>query len=218
MEPSDDVRSLIPALVIGIVLFIGITVALQIHKQRDSHIVLPGGITYLGPSVSPQPTKPATNSAVIPVSENATWVSRSGNIYPYAFSYPDSLSLGVFPNDPYDAVTVFYKDTDAGGNIFLRVEDLSALKKDQYVGNLKAYANTWWKDYAWTGVSSISPFINSHGLKGYRVTYTDNSGLPSSEHVFFSVPGNDRLVLWMSGKLFAPDVFARMVDSVSWGK
>lgn len=96
------------------------------------------------------------------------------------------------------------------------MENLTTLKKQQYIGKTKEYANDWWKDYAWKNVSSVTTFTNSHGLAGYRAAYTNDEGTIPYEHVFFEVPGNNNLVIWVSGKLFSDDVFSKLVDSVSW--
>jgi hypothetical protein len=34
--------------------------------------------------------------------------------------------------------------------------------------------------------------------------------------VFLQVPGKANLVIWVSGRLFAPDIFNRLVDSIRW--
>lgn len=220
MEDEPNPQVIFPAIIISIILFTGVYIAFRTSQSRTSTIVLPGGITYLGPTptATPHPaiTSLPTPGGKIPIPPDATWALREGTIFPYAFSYPQTLSLGTFPSDPYDAVTVFYGNTDANTNIFFRVDDLKKLNKTQYEGKTEAYANNWWKDYAWKGTSSISPFTNTNGIIGYRAKYLDNSGNTPYDHVFFSVPDRPDLVIWMSGRLFTQDIFDRMVESVSW--
>ena len=222
-DSQSDIRALLPAVGISIFLVILIGFAVTKARTQSGTIVLPGGITYLGPSPTPTPANAEKFSAVmggqIPIPDNAQWVEYKGKMLPYFFSYPNTISLGVFPNDPYDSVTVFYSGTDAQGNLFFRVEDLKQLQKSTFIDKSKIeYVNQWWKDYSWTGVSSAKQFTNSKGLVGYRAKYTDSKGQTPYEHVFFEVPNNKNLIIWISGKLFSQTVFDKIVDSVGWNK
>ena len=223
MEPSNapELKSLLPAVTISILLIVGIGFAVSYARSQNGTVVLPGGITYLGPTPTSIPVNTTTFSNVlngqIPVPDNASWVEQKGKVLPFTFMYPNTLSLGVFPNDPYDSVTVFYNGTDAQENLFFRVEDLKSLHKDIFISKPKIeYVKQWWKDYSWTGVGSITPFTNSMGLSGYRAKYVDSSNKTPYEHVFFEVPNHDNLMIWVSGKLFSQTVFDKLVDSVSW--
>ncbi len=206
MEPEREEFSpkiLIPTLLVSLVLFAGMYIAYRTARSRPSTIVLPGGSTYLGPI----PT---------PMTPQRSWKTYKGKFFPYSFRYPSSFSLGWFTNDPYDAVTAFIPNTDANANIFFRVYDLTKLKKTAYIGKPMDYAQNWWKDYTWKGVSSVTMFTNAAGLTGYRARYIDTSGNTPYDHVFFEVPGRTDLIVWMSGKLFTQDVFEKVVDSVEW--
>lgn len=214
MDDTPNPRVILPAVLVSCVLIAGVFFAFQRSKNQKSTIVLPGGITYLGPT--PTPTAPPTVNGKISVGEASQWVEHKGNLLPYAFSYPSSLSLGVFPDDPYDSVTVFYPGSDAQTNLFFRVDNLTRLNKNAYIGNLMGYAKNWWKDYTWKGVASMTTFTNSKGLNGVRAKYLDDKGESPYDHVFFSVPERTDLIIWVSGKLFTQDVFDRLVDSVSW--
>lgn len=208
---------MLPA-VISTILIVLIVGAFLSAKNRTGTVVLPGGITYLGPTPTATPIHSANTAGTIPVPTNTSWVTRKGAIFPFSFSYPESLSLGVFPDDPYDAITIFYPGTDANANIFIRVENLTKLNKSGYKGNVEKYANDWWKDYSWKGSASITPFTNKAGLTGYRAKYLNDSNTTPYDHVFFEVPNEPNLVIWMSGRLFEPAVFDRIADSVSWSK
>jgi len=217
MEEKPNFRTYTPAVILSIVLFIGVFIAFQSAKSRPSSIVLPGGITYLGPSPSPR-ISPISQSSHIPVSSDAKWVERKGALFPYTFMYPETLNLGMFPNDPYDSLTVFYEGTDANANIFFRIEDLNKLNKSSYIGKPKEYAQNWWKDYAWKGVANVSEFTNSKGLRGFRAKYLNEKGETPYDHVFFEVPNRKDLIIWISGKLFDQPVLDTMVDAVTWTK
>jgi hypothetical protein len=215
MEPQQNPRIIIPALAISGVLFLLVISAFITTKNRQSTIVLPGGVTYLGPTPTGVVKKNPTG-ATIPVPENATWAERKGKIYPFSFSYPTVLSLGEFPNDPFDAVTVFYEGTDANANIFLRIEDMAKQTRSPKATTLQAYATDWWRDYSWKGVHAVTPLTTAKGLSGFRATYVDTQGNTPYDHVFLQVPGKANLVIWVSGRLFAPDIFNRLVDSIRW--
>lgn len=217
MEDTVHPRVFVFSIIIGALLLLLVIGAFVQAKNRTGTIVLPGGSTYLGPTPTQQHTTvtpPASGKITIP--SDAAWTERTGVQFPYTFTYPDTLSLGVFPNDPYDAVTIFHPGTDANANIFFRVENLTTLNKSEYAGKTEAYAKVWWKDYAWKNVSSVSAFTNKNGLKGYRALYVNDLGKSPYEHVFFEVPNNPNLVIWISGKLFDTSVFNRLVDSVNW--
>lgn len=216
-EHPTSPRALIPAVVISGILILLVVISYIAASRRQGTIVLPGGTTYLGPSPTTTPD-PQKNTGKITVPVGTAWKEQKGAVFPYRLMLPQSLALGVFPNDPYDAITVFIDGTDAGSNIFFRVENLTTLKKESYKGNLRGYATDWWKDYAWKGVASVSPLTNSQGLSGFRATYKNEQGQTPYDHVFLEVPGNTNLVIWISGKLFTTEVFDKIVDSVSWQK
>lgn len=218
-QQSEEVvpKTLIPALVVSFILFAGVFIAYQTARSRPSSIVLPGGITYLGQTPTPEPSQaPPVAAGKIPIDASAKWVENKGKKYPYTFLYPSSLSLGFYPNDPYEPITVFYPNTDSSTNIFFRVDDLNRLNKTVYIGKPMAYAQNWWKDYSWKGVSTVTEFTNSKGLTGYRATYIDLSGNTPYDHIFFTIPGRSDLIIWLSGKIFSPEVFDKIVDSVTW--
>lgn len=178
-------------------------------KTRTPQIVLPGGISYLGPTTTPT-TQPAITGK-IPVSADATWATWKGQKYPYSFSYPSSLSLGFFPNDPFDAVTIFWNDTNPSENLLVRVEKRTAKEK-----NTRLYVENWWKQYNFSGVSTVEEFTTKQGLKGFRAKYNNSSGNVPNEHVFLEVPNKPELVIWMSQKLLEKPIFDRIVDSLTW--
>lgn len=223
MQDIPNTKTIGIAIIISIILITSVFFAFDRAKKQQGQIVLPAGGTYLGPLQTPtiiekQPEIhfSGLEARIIPVPTDSTWSTNEGKKFPYSFSYPSVLSLGVFPNDPYDGVTIFYGNTKPEENLFFRVENLTLLNKKDYIGKTLEYAQNWYKDYRWTGVSSVTAFTNSKGLTGYRAKYLDDKGTTPYDHVFFAVPNKPDLVIWISGKLFEPSVFDKLVDSVSW--
>lgn len=201
----DETKKVLVVTVVAFLILTAAAVAAYSYSaSRPGSLVIPGGVTYLGP----KPTADVTSA------------EQKGKIFPYSFSYPSTLSLGVFPGDPFDAVTIFWGNTNPQENLLLRVEDLNKIPNmKSYVGkSKKSYVENWWKQYDWKGAASVSEFTNSKGLKGYRAKYTDAGGTSPHDNIFFEIPGRPELVIWMSGKLLEQPVFDRIVDSVTWGK
>lgn len=221
MSMNDDTKKTLPAIGAAFLILLGVVFLAYLYSRpRTGAVVLPGGITYLGPTPSAQTqnSKLKTQNGKIPVAEDSAWTTQTGKKYPYSFLYPASLSLGVFPGDPFDAVTIFWKDTNPQENLLFRVENLQEMKgKEGYIKKPKKdYVLDWWRDYTWKGVADVSAFTNSKGLKGYRAKYLDASGQSPFDHVFFEVPNRPDLVIWLSGKMLTKEVFDKIVDSVSW--
>lgn len=221
MEDSPSTKIIGVAVVISIVLIAGVYIAFSTAKKQQGQVVLPGGVTYLGPTPTATPKQPDTHfsllqASIIPVPNDATWNIYEGKVFPYSFSYPAPLSLGMFPNDPYDGVTIFYGNTSAQENLFFRVDNLTTLKKTDYIGKPVEYANNWYKDYTWSDVESVVAFTNSTGMKGYRAKYLDSTGKTPYDHVFFEVPGDPTRMIWITGRLFDHATFEKLIDSVSW--
>lgn len=215
MSPKELQKTLVIAGGAFLVLVSATYLSYRQSKSRTPQIVLPGGVSYLGLSETPVP-KPVSGKIAVP--NDAIWDTWKGKKYPYSFSYPTSLSLGFFPNDPFDAVTIFWGNTNPQENLLLRVENLSADPKNkQYVkGSKRTYVENWWKQYSFTGISTIEEFTTTHGLKGYRVGYKDSSGKTPYEHVFLEVPGKPELVVWLSQKLLEKPIFDKVVESLTW--
>lgn len=187
----------------------------QMHAKQGT-IVLPGGITYLGPSPSPSPLPTPQRTNSLSVDPNTPWGIHRGKTLPFSFSYPTSLSLGVFPNDPYDSVTILSSAKESRKDIFFRVEDLTLLGKEAYAGNPTAYAQIWWKDYAWKGVSSLSQTTTASGLTGVIVYYTPDNNTSPVPHAFLSVPNTPSKIIWVTGRFLPEWVFTKLVHSISW--
>lgn len=226
---SNEFKKILPVAIIIIIALTSISIlAFLSAKNRTPTIVLPGGVTYLGPSSTPSTTnnqpfdsaqgKQPTTSSTIPIPADTKWYTQTGKKYPYSFLYPSTLSLGVFPNDPYDAVGIFWNNQDASANLLLRVEDLSQIKdgKEYIAKSKKDYANIWWKQYGYKGVASIEEVTNGNGLTGYRAKYLNEKDETPYDNVFFEVPNRPELVIWIASSLLSQSVFDRIVDSLSW--
>lgn len=216
---KETLQTILIALGAFAILILVTLVSFRYAKGQPVSIVLPNGLTYTGPA-SPTPVAYQPPNSFIPVPTDTQWKEQKGLIFPYSFSYPLTLSLGVFPGDPFDSVTIFWNNTNPQENLLLRVEDLNKnADMKQYVNKpKKEYVNVWWKQYTWKGIESITEFSNSKELKGYRAKFKDTSGKTPYDNIFFEVPNKPNLVIWMSTKLLSPDVFDKIADSVSWGK
>lgn len=213
--PNDTRQTLVIAAVAFVILMTATFLAYEHAKGRQGGLVFPAGVTYLGPT----PTQaPLPTSDRITVPPDATWNTQKGTIYPYEFLYPSTLTLGVFPGDPFDSVTIFWGNSNPQENLLLRVEDLNKIPDmKQYIStSKKEYAQIWWKQYSWKGVASVDAFTNSKGMKGFRAKYVDSQGKTPSDNIFFEVPGRPDLVIWMSSRLLDPTILGKIVDSLSW--
>lgn len=212
-----EIKKIGAIFIIGFVILSIVTIGSYLYaKQRTGTTVLPGGVTYLGPSPTPHPQ--SSGQTMISIPTNATWVPNPGKIFPYTFMYPNTLSLGVFPGDPFDSVTLYWGNTNAQENMFLRVEDLNKLKDmNVYINkSKKEYANIWWKQYNWKGVASVDSFTNSKGMKGYRAKYVNDKGQTPFDNIFFEIPKRAELVVWMGSRLLDNVTFDKMVESFYW--
>src|SRR5690349_18330031 len=87
---------------ITILMVIGVFIHYRQISGRPGTIVLPAGGTYLGPSSQTQPTAQPEVKTVFTATGDTPWHTIHGNIYPYTFSVPTTLTLTTFPNNPYD--------------------------------------------------------------------------------------------------------------------
>ena len=214
-ETTMSLRQLSATGIIAIAIVVLLTAATILSfwyaKGRPGSIVIPAGNTYLGPSTTSAPPPPQTDQIQVP--PNDAVAIQTGKVFPFSFSYPKTLSLGVFPGDPFDSVTIFWGNTNPQENLLFRVESLKDIPAVRaYLNKPKIeYARDWWKQYNWKGVDSVVQFTNAKGLIGYRAKYKDASGNTPFDHVFFEVPDRPELVIWMSGKLLDQATFDKIV-------
>jgi len=225
MESEEqDMKSLVRVgAVVGITVVFLIIIILVWHAwtlKRKSSIVLHSGVTYTGPTptggVQPQSLPPKYTAA-----SDTTWKVVTGTIYPYSFEAPDNLELIRFPSDPYDIFAIAYNNQPPSNNVLIGVDNLSA--KDnlkQYISQSKqVYVQNWWRQFgSLSGVSSVTPFTNSKGMKGYKAKFTLQGGNPAPyEDIFFETSKKKDVVIHLSNSILEDSVFNRIVDTVSWG-
>jgi hypothetical protein len=201
---------------------VGTLVAVQYSKKRSGTIVLPGGVTYLGPSPTavPAQTDTVAPAALFTADANTEWTTFKGHKYPYSFSYPKTLTIVVFPNDVLDAAAIAFSNIPAQQNILANVDDISKNDKmKQYAGTQSKdkYVENWWKQFGGLkGVSSIKAFVNTKGLHGYRTKFINTAGQTPNEDVFFEVPAHPELVIRLANGILDKPIFDRIIDTVGW--
>jgi hypothetical protein len=197
--------------------------------QKKSTIVLPAGGTYLGPKDTPTeappvPTtnnlRPVTNVNKFTVSADTPWVTVKGNVYPYSFQSPKTLKLVTFPGEnKYDIYAISWNNQPPDQNVLIGVDNLNNTESSkQYITTSKrSYVESWYKQFGLKGIASLIEFTNNQGLKGYRATYINASGQTPNDDIFFEV-ANPAYVIHLASGVLAPEVFDKLIDSVSWNK
>jgi hypothetical protein len=226
LEISSNTTKIVTAVVVAVLILTAVTVgAYQYAKTRISTVVLPGGTTYLGPpkSDTPVPTSPpviSNTQSKFTVDTSTPWLDYHGKVYAFTFTYPKTLSLVTFPNDPTDSVAFAFNNKPPQENILFRVSDINKTEPQMvpFIGNPKEYVNNWWKQYSGglKGVQSITEFTNSKGAHGYKAKFLNNSNQALNDDIFFTVPGRTDLMVRFGNGLLDKPVFDRIVDSFTW--
>lgn len=223
-EPTIDLTRSLPAIGgVFLVLTAIVFLAYLYSKPRPGALVLPGGITYLGPSPSIQ----AQNSHVktqneqlrFTVGADEIWATIKSKKYGYTFSIPETLTLESFLTDEFDAYAITWNNVPKEANVLIGVENLATdEKKMAYVQkSKKEYIELFWaKQYNLTGVKTLDPFNNKKGLNGYKVKFQTNDGISPFDDIFFEVPKKPNLVIHLSNAILDPGVFDKIVESVEW--
>ncbi len=186
--------------------------------------MLPGGTTYLGPSLSPQPTQaPVTISKTFTVSPTTPWVEHKGKVYPFTFSYPETMKLTLFPGDQTDSIGFGFNGIPPQNIIIFRVSDINKIEPSmtQYINKPKIdYVKNWWTQYTGglKGVKSVEEFVNAKGMKGYKAKYLNHANQTPNDDVFFEIPGRPELMVRFGNGPIDAEVFSRIIDSFAWGK
>lgn len=216
-----------------IILLSIVFLAYQYSKPRIGTVVLPGGITYLGPSPTTQDQRSKINNQKESQNEvdalaeqsrftaesDVAWSTVKSKKYGYTFSVPETLTLEPFLTDEFDAYAITWNNVPKEANVLIGVEDLASdEKKMAYVQkSKKEYVESFWsKQYNLTGVKTIETFTNSKRLKGYKVKFQTNEGVSPFDDVFFEVPNKPNLLFHLSHAILDPAVFEKIVDSVDW--
>lgn len=229
-EPTVDITKSLPAIAGAFLLLISLVfLAYQYSKPRSGTVVLPGGITYLGPTPEAKETisnKQETNGKIamadpmrFTADASVSWTTIKSAKYAYTFSVPETLTLTPFLTDEFDAYAITWNNVAKEANVLIGVENLASdEKKAGYVQkSKKEYIESFWsKQYNLTGIKTLEPFTNTKGLKGYKVKFQTVNGVSPFDDVFFEVPKMPNLVVHLSNAILDPTVFDKIVDSVGW--
>lgn len=207
---------------IGIIVLIGsVFVSYKYSQKQSSGIVLPGGVTYLGPSQTPAESAstpvPTKARELFTAGPDVKWSSHSGVIYPYSFSYPQTLTLVVFVNDPSDNVAISWGDILPQENILLNMEFIDKRDPKLVSQPKEEYVRNWYKFFpGLKGVAKVEPFVNTNGLKGYKASYINYANASPNTDVFFEIPDQPMMMIHMANGILDPLIFDRILDSVKW--
>lgn len=223
--PSYNIPVILLCFSISIFLSSFLFLAYHLSNTNKGSIAIPAGKTYLGPPES-QPSwtnfnqkETPTQPLIFTADDKTPWKIWTAQHHAYRFSYPQTLLLSDFPNDPSDAVGFAWNGKKAAENILINVIDLSANKTyELYVKKpKKEFVNAWWKQFSGlTGVSPIEQFTNKKGLKGYKARFINTKGETPNVDIFFEVPGNPALIIRIANGILDPALFDKMVDTVEW--
>src|SRR3989338_422954 len=195
-------------------------IAYRYSLLQSNNIILPGGITYLGPSSTAKPILPTLTlkpHKVFTAPSDEKWVTYHGVIYPYSFNHPQSLSLAVFPKDKADSVAFSFDKVDPRVNILLNIDKISDRDPGFSGKPIIDYVKNWYMYFSGLkGVDKIDAFQNDNNLKGYRAVFINDVNQTPNVDIFFEVPGNNDLVIHLANGNLDPSIFDRIVDSVKW--
>ncbi|MDP1722136.1 MAG: hypothetical protein Q8L37_02910 [Candidatus Gottesmanbacteria bacterium] len=243
-EPTGDISKTLPVIGGAFLILVAIVfLAYQYSKPRPGTVVLPGGITYLGPSPTESQKSPpkadqplagkveSQKSAQENVAEaersrfttdaSVPWTTVKSTKYGYTFSVPETLTLEPFLTDEFDAYAITWNNVSKEANVLVGVENLSNDdKRAPYVKKTKKeYIESFWsKQYNLTGVKQITSFTNKKGLKGYKVKFQTAGGVSPFDDVFLEVPAKPNLLIHLSNAIIEGKLFDKIVDSVAWGQ
>lgn len=218
---QPDFSKLVIATVVGVLLLGGAVYAAYRYSQKQAgNIVLPGGVTYLGPSPNP-PTggQPPTAPLRFTAASDVSWLKQSGKIYPYTFSYPSTLQIVVFPDDLSDKIAIAWGNIPPEYNILLNIEFIKSRDPKYFDLPKIEYVRNWYKFFSGLkGAKKVEPFTNTNGLKGYKASYINLSDQTPNTNVFFEVPGDPNLMILLANGILDPQIFDRIVDSLSFNQ
>lgn len=216
---QTDFTKLALATLAGVLLLGGSVYAAYQYSQRKSgNIILPGGVTYTGPSPTSIATQqPPTAPIRFTADPSVSWKIQPGIIFPFSFSYPSTLPLVVFPGDPTDSVAISWGNIPPQQNVLLNME-LIEKRDPQYLNQPKIeYVRNWYKFFnGLKGVAKLDPFTNTNGLKGYKASYLNHANTAPNVDVFFEVPNDSTMMIHMANGILDPTLFDRMIDSLKW--
>ena len=191
--------------------------AYRYSQKKTSEIIVPGGITYIGAKPTAAVPSPLPKE-LFTADSSVSWIRRKGFQYPYSFSFPETLQLVVFPNDPSDSMAIVWKDFPPQQNILINVELIKDRNPD-LVGKPKEYIENWYKHFSGLkGVKSIEQFKNVNGIRGYKAVYTNKLDQTPVVDYFFIPPERYDIVVHMANGIIDPSIFEKMINSFNWEK
>lgn len=198
-----------------------LAVSYKYSQKQSSNIILPGGVTYLGPSPTGEPTVPPTPIPLpkFTVTSDVKWKTQGGKIYPFTFSYPSTLKLVVFPGDTADSVAVSFNDKPPQQNILINMEFIDKRDPKLVTQEKLEYVRNYYKFFSGLkGTQNVEVFTNSAGLKGYRAVYINTVNQTPNTDIFFEVPGDPAKMIHMANGDLETSVFDKIADSMRWKK
>ena len=222
-EQTNIVKLTLITLGSVLVLAVAVYAAYSYARSREGGIVLPGGTTYLGASPTPQGQQPAGDLAPttpplrFTADTTVPYKEYFGTAYPFSFSYPETLSLVTFPdNPPMDTIAIAWGKPPQQ-NILLNIEILSERDKTYIDKSKQEFVENWWKFFTGLkGVAQVTPFTNVNGMKGYKAQYINWANESPNVDVFFEVPGRSDIMIHLANGILDQTIFDRIVDSLKW--
>lgn len=214
----DIAKFAIVIIVIVILLVVALFIAYKYSQKSSGNIILPGGVTYTGPTLTQTPgNMPIPTPVRFTAPSDGEWDLFGGTIYSYKFSYPKTLPLVVFPGDLSDSVAINWGGIPPQQNVLLNIE-LIAKRDPKFVKKPKIeYVRNWYTFFdGLKGVAKVEPFTNINGLKGYRASYVNVQNQSPNTDVFFEIPGQSGVMIHMANGILDPEIFDRIVDSLKW--
>lgn len=210
------------------VLCLSVFAAYRYSQNKSGGLILPAGTTYLGATPTPQnhpptggspttvPSKPPLRFKADP---SVALKEFTGSIFPYSFSYPETLPLMVFTDDPTDSVAISWEDKPPQQNILLNVENIVKKDKSYITKPKKEYVNDWWESFSGLkGVSEVKPFTNINGMKGYKAKFINTVNESPNLDIFFEVPQKPDIMIHLANGILDPAIFDKIIDSVAWNE
>jgi hypothetical protein len=201
--------------ILGIIITVVLALVILLHYKQISDYS-----RKMEKPADPTPAQSvsAGNTNEFSVASDTPWVTVNGNIYPYSFQAPATLSLTAIPNNPYDIYAILWKGMPADQNVLMGVDNVkNDANRSHYMNEPKInYVREWYKQFGLKGISSIDTFTNSQGLKGYKAKYFNSAGATPNTDVFFEIPNHPEYVIHFASGILSKDVFEKMIDSVSW--
>jgi hypothetical protein len=182
----------------------------QYSVKKQGQISLPRGDTYLGKEGQ---NVPPTAPQVFTVDAKTPWITYTNPNGKYAFNYPSTLNLVIFPGDVNESVAFAWGNIYAQNNILANLVPYTQ-RNDEFKGfTLKQFVENYYKLFdGLTGLKSATEFTNTNGLKGYKAYYINTVGQTPNLEIFFEIPGSQDLLHFANG-VIDPKVFDRIVDS-----